>query len=103
MRQYETYKCQKCGNEVEVQNVGGGKLSCCGEEMKCITTDLTAVNLMKAFAGESMARNKYDLFADVAKKVGMRLLDILEKRLKMKNGMQEQNLKLIMKSLMANL
>lgn len=104
MRQYETYKCQKCGNEVEVQNVGGGKLSCCGEEMKCITTDLTAVNLMKAFAGESMARNKYDLFADVAEEeVGMRLLDILEKQLKMKNGMQEQNLKLIMKSLMENL
>ncbi len=40
MRQYETYKYQKCGNEVEVQNVGGGKLSCCGEEMKCITTDI---------------------------------------------------------------
>ncbi|ECO2696818.1 TPA: desulfoferrodoxin FeS4 iron-binding domain-containing protein [Campylobacter jejuni] len=70
MRQYETYKCQKCGNEVEVQNVGRGKLSCCGEEMKCITTDLTAVNLMKAFAGESMARNKYDLFADVAEEEG---------------------------------
>ncbi|EOV7683091.1 ferritin family protein [Campylobacter jejuni] len=70
MRQYETYKCQKCGNEVEVQNVGGGKLSCCGEEMKRITTDLTAVNLMKAFAGESMARNKYDLFADVAEEEG---------------------------------
>ncbi|EQA5908019.1 ferritin family protein [Campylobacter jejuni] len=70
MRQYETYKCQKCGNEVEVQNVGGGKLSCYGEEMKCITTDLTAVNLMKAFAGESMARNKYDLFADVAEEEG---------------------------------
>ncbi|EOH9729962.1 ferritin family protein [Campylobacter jejuni] len=70
MRQYETYKCQKCGNEVEVQNVGGGKLSCCGEEMKCIATDLTAVNLMKAFAGESMARNKYDLFADVAEEEG---------------------------------
>lgn len=70
MRQYETYKCQKCGNEVEVQNVGGGKLSCCGKEMKCITTDLTAVNLMKAFAGESMARNKYDLFADVAEEEG---------------------------------
>ncbi|EDO7416877.1 desulfoferrodoxin FeS4 iron-binding domain-containing protein [Campylobacter jejuni] len=70
MRQYETYKCQKCGNEVEVQNVGGGKLSCCGEEMECITTDLTVVNLMKAFAGESMARNKYDLFADVAEEEG---------------------------------
>ncbi|EAI3770918.1 enolase [Campylobacter coli CVM 41917] len=70
MRQYESYKCPKCGNEVEVQNVGGGKLSCCGEEMECITTDLTVVNLMKAFAGESMARNKYDLFADVAEEEG---------------------------------
>ncbi|MFX3627203.1 ferritin family protein [Campylobacter sp. LH-2024] len=70
MRQYETYKCSKCGNEVEIQVVGGGKLTCCGEEMQCITTDLTAVNLMKAFAGESMARNKYDLFADVAEEEG---------------------------------
>lgn len=70
MRQYESYKCSKCGNEVEVQNVGGGKLSCCGIEMECITQDLTAVNLMKAFAGESMARNKYDLFADVAEEEG---------------------------------
>ncbi|EAJ6872366.1 TPA: rubrerythrin family protein [Campylobacter coli] len=70
MRQYESYKCSKCGNEVEVQNVGGGKLSCCGVEMECITQDLTAVNLMKAFAGESMARNKYDLFADVAEEEG---------------------------------
>ncbi|MBZ7935848.1 MULTISPECIES: ferritin family protein [Campylobacter] len=70
MRQYETYKCSKCGNEVEIQVVGGGKLTCCGEEMQCITTDLTAVNLMKAFAGESMARNKYDLFADIAEEEG---------------------------------
>ncbi|EOH4415363.1 ferritin family protein [Campylobacter coli] len=70
MRQYESYKCSKCGNEVEVQNVGGGKLSCCGVEMECITQDLTAVNLMKAFAGESMARNKYDLFADMAEEEG---------------------------------
>ncbi|EAH5495179.1 rubrerythrin family protein [Campylobacter coli] len=70
MRQYESYKCPKCGNEVEVQNVGGGKLSCCGVEMECITQDLTAINLMKAFARESMARNKYDLFADVAEEEG---------------------------------
>ena len=70
MRKYETYKCSKCGNEVEVQNVGGGKLSCCGQEMECITENLTAVNLMKAFAGESMARNKYDLFADIAQEEG---------------------------------
>ena len=71
MRQYESYKCNKCGNEVEVQNVGGGTLVCCGESMACTTTNLTAVNLMKAFAGESMARNKYDLFADMAEEEGL--------------------------------
>jgi desulfoferrodoxin-like iron-binding protein len=70
MRQYETYKCKKCGNEVEVQNVGGGKLSCCGQEMECVTENLTAVNLMKAFAGESQARNKYQLFAEIAREEG---------------------------------
>ncbi|WP_281950623.1 ferritin family protein [Nitrosophilus kaiyonis] len=66
MREYETYRCNKCGNEVEVQKVGGGTLVCCGEEMECITENLTAVNLMKAFAGESMARNKYEFFAQIA-------------------------------------
>ncbi len=71
MRQYETYRCNKCGNEVEVQNVGGGTLVCCGEDMECITENLTAVNLMKAFAGESQARNKYDFFADVAENEGL--------------------------------
>jgi desulfoferrodoxin-like iron-binding protein len=40
MRQYETYKCSKCGNEVEVQNVGGGKLTCCSdEEIRLLTDD----------------------------------------------------------------
>ncbi len=76
MRQYETYRCNKCGNEVEVQNVGGGALHCCGEAMEMITEDLTAVNLMKAFAGESMARNKYEYFAKIAQKEGYR--DIAE-------------------------
>ncbi len=71
MRQYETYKCDKCGNEIEVQEVGGGILSCCGQEMKCITDNLTAVNLMKAFAGESQARNKYEFFADMAMEEGL--------------------------------
>ena len=71
MRQYETYKCNKCGNEVEVQNVGGGKLHCCGQEMEMITTNLTAVNLMKAFAGESQARNKYEFFAEIAFEEGL--------------------------------
>jgi len=72
MRQYESYKCNQCGNEIEVQQVGGGTLVCCGEEMEMITKDLTLVNLMKAFAGESQARNKYEYFAKVAQKEGYR-------------------------------
>ena len=76
MRQYESYRCNKCGNEVEVQNVGGGELHCCGEAMEMITENLTSVNLMKAFAGESQARNKYEYFAKVAQKEGYR--DIAE-------------------------
>ena len=76
MRQYETYRCNKCGNEVEVQTVGGGTLVCCGQEMEMITENLTSVNLMKAFAGESQARNKYEYFARVAQKEGYR--DIAE-------------------------
>jgi len=76
MRQYETYRCNKCGNEVEVQNVGGGELHCCDEAMKMITENLTLVNLMKSFAGESQARNKYEYFAKVATKEGYR--DIAE-------------------------
>ncbi len=76
MRQYESYKCNVCGNTVEVQNVGGGTLSCCGQDMEMITENLTLVNLLKAFAGESQARNKYEYFAKVAQKEGYR--DIAE-------------------------
>jgi len=71
MKQYETYRCNKCGNEVEVNHVGGGTLVCCGQEMEMITDNLTAVNLMKAFAGESQARNKYEFFAEVAYEEGL--------------------------------
>ncbi|QKF82448.1 ferritin family protein [Halarcobacter ebronensis] len=76
MKQYQSYKCNKCGNVVEVQKVGGGELHCCGQAMEMITENLTAVNLMKAFAGESMARNKYEYYAKVAQKEGYR--DIAE-------------------------
>ena len=76
MRQYESYKCNVCGNVAEIQSVGGGKLSCCGQEMEMITENLTAVNLMKAVAGESIARNKYEYFAKIAQKEGYR--DIAE-------------------------
>ena len=72
MRQHESYKCNVCGNIVELSHLGGGKLHCCGKEMECITTDLTSVVLMKAFAGESMARNKYEYFAKSAQKEGYR-------------------------------
>ena len=30
----QVYKCLKCGNIVEVLEVGGGELVCCGEPMK---------------------------------------------------------------------
>ncbi len=76
MRQYETYRCSVCGNEVEVQHVGGGELHCCGKAMEMTTSELTLVNLLKAFAGESQARNKYEYFAKVAQKEGYR--DIAE-------------------------
>ncbi len=72
MRKYESYKCEVCGNVVEVQEVGGGTLSCCGQEMQKSTVDLTLVNLLKAFAGESQARNKYEYYAKVAQKEGYR-------------------------------
>jgi desulfoferrodoxin-like iron-binding protein len=32
----EKYHCNVCGNEVEVTNVGGGTLVCCGQEMELI-------------------------------------------------------------------
>jgi desulfoferrodoxin-like iron-binding protein len=32
----EKYRCNVCGNEVEVTKVGGGALVCCGEEMEKI-------------------------------------------------------------------
>lgn len=33
-RQWEIYKCMKCGNIVEVVHGGGAPLVCCGENMK---------------------------------------------------------------------
>ncbi len=70
MKQYQSYTCSICGNEIEVQKVGGGTLVCCGKEMDCTTENLTAVNLMKAFAGESQARNKYEFFGELAREAG---------------------------------
>jgi len=30
----ELYRCAVCGNAVEVKEVGGGELVCCGQPMK---------------------------------------------------------------------
>ena len=30
----EIYKCELCGNIVEVVHAGGGDLACCGQDMK---------------------------------------------------------------------
>ena len=38
--------------------------------MKSIKGTLTEKNLLKSFAGESQARNRYTFFASVAKKEG---------------------------------
>jgi len=32
----ERYRCNVCGNEVVVTNVGGGTLVCCGQDMEKI-------------------------------------------------------------------
>ena len=32
----QVYKCMVCGNIVEVLNVGGGTLTCCGQPMKLL-------------------------------------------------------------------
>ena len=36
-KQLEIYKCEKCGNIVEVLTGGAGELVCCGEPMKLLT------------------------------------------------------------------
>ncbi|MBA7655884.1 Desulfoferrodoxin [subsurface metagenome] len=32
----EIFKCEICGNVVEVKEVGGGQLVCCGRPMKLV-------------------------------------------------------------------
>jgi desulfoferrodoxin-like iron-binding protein len=36
----EMYKCDICGNIVDVLEGGGAELVCCGEEMKQVTGDV---------------------------------------------------------------
>jgi len=32
----ERYRCESCGNEIEVTAAGGGEIRCCGQPMKRI-------------------------------------------------------------------
>jgi desulfoferrodoxin-like iron-binding protein len=43
----EVYKCNICGNKVEVIEAGGGTLACCGKEMERIKEkpQTTTVNI----------------------------------------------------------
>ncbi len=41
----QIYSCEKCGNEVIVTKIGGGKLSCCNQPMKLIEeTDVEVID-----------------------------------------------------------
>jgi len=70
----KTYKCLACGKVFTVED--GAELVCpaCGAtgdklvEVNPYYGTQTEKNLEEAFAGESMARNKYTYFASVAKK-----------------------------------
>jgi len=40
-KELQIYKCQKCGNIVEVLHSGAGELVCCGEPMKLLSENTT--------------------------------------------------------------
>jgi len=41
MQRLYVYKCEVCGNIVELMHVGGGDLVCCGKPMKLMTENTT--------------------------------------------------------------
>ncbi len=41
MSRLDTYKCDKCGNIVELLHAGGGKLVCCGQPMDLLVENTT--------------------------------------------------------------
>lgn len=40
-KRYEVYRCEVCGNMVEVLREGAGELACCGKPMKRLTENTT--------------------------------------------------------------
>jgi len=45
--QFETYKCNICGNIIEVVHNGGGPLVCCGEPMELLVENSQEASLEK--------------------------------------------------------
>lgn len=43
----QIYKCEICGNIIEVLHVGAGTLVCCGQPMKLLTENTTEASLEK--------------------------------------------------------
>lgn len=41
MNRLDIYKCEKCGNIVELMHVGGGPLACCGQPMTPLSENTT--------------------------------------------------------------
>lgn len=41
VQRMQVYKCEVCGNIVDVMRAGGGELVCCGQPMKLLTENTT--------------------------------------------------------------
>lgn len=48
----EKYKCNVCGNEVVVTEVGGGVLVCCGQDMELLEAETPEVINLPDAVGE---------------------------------------------------
>ena len=46
-QKFEIYKCEICGNIVEVLHAGGGQLVCCGQPMKLMEENKVDASLEK--------------------------------------------------------
>lgn len=58
---YEFYKCQVCGNVVEVAEAHAGALSCCNEEMKKIKGNSTDAAVEKHVPVVTETANGYNV------------------------------------------
>ena len=59
MKKLDVFKCELCGNVVELLHVGGGDLVCCGQPMKLLeekTADSASLSpgALKRLAGRAV-------------------------------------------------